>query len=81
MVSSAPSNWGKNEFVAKWYSVPGEKVSNSGPLFFSQVSNWCPVSDQRGVQSSRWPLHYTRLTYLHLVTFLNRIYWHATTTQ
>jgi hypothetical protein len=26
---------GKKEFLAKWYSVPGEKVSNSGPLFFS----------------------------------------------
>jgi hypothetical protein len=50
---------GKNEFLAKWYSVPGEKVSNSGPLFFSQVSNRCRVSDEclSSVESSRWPLH------------------------
>jgi hypothetical protein len=27
---------------------PEEKVSNSGPLFFPQVSNRCRVSDQRG---------------------------------
>jgi hypothetical protein len=41
--------WGKNEFLAKWYSVPSEKVSNSGPLFFSPSVEY--------VSSSRWPLH------------------------
>jgi hypothetical protein len=44
--------WGKNEFLAKWYSVPGEKVSNSGRLFFLQG-----VQCLTRIQSSRWPLH------------------------
>jgi hypothetical protein len=36
--------WGKNEFLAKWYSVPGEKVSNR-----------CRVSDQGGTEFTLTP--------------------------
>jgi hypothetical protein len=46
--------WGKNEFLAKWYSVPGEKVL---AFYFFPTCRIGVECLTRGVQSSCWPLH------------------------